>query len=188
LDPHSYLQLLENHYQRWLGTPASIWKADSIDVSVFSFKSVPEPGLHTYATFGLGTHELALNGRTLRQELLLTSRTEYTFWALEKHLLGAANLALDSHRGYVRGDVIDIGSIHPADTRCRLSGFAFVDPARFSDDFALLQEPEPPLIMVEMLAITRAEHDQIEAHGIDWLLDQFTDGKLDELDYLRQSS
>jgi hypothetical protein len=71
--------------------------AEGMDVSVFSFKSVLKPGLYTYATFGLGAHELAPNGRTLRQELLLTCRPEYIFWPLEKHLFGAANLALDSN-------------------------------------------------------------------------------------------
>jgi Suppressor of fused protein (SUFU) len=162
--------------------------ANSRPMLLSASKSAPEPGLYTYATFGLGAHELALNARTLRQELLLTCRPEYIFWPLEKHLFGAANLALDSHRAYARGDAIDIGDVHAADTRCRLSGFAFVDPARYSDDFALLQEFEPPLILVEMSAITRSEHDQIEARGIDWLLDQFSGGRLDELDYLRPSN
>jgi len=183
---NAYLRTLEQHYDRWLGAPADAWSVQGIDVSVALFKNVPERGLHTFASIGLGAHELGLGKKKIRQELLLTCRAEYASWPLQKHLFGAANVALDQHRAYLRGDAIDIGKVQPDEPRCRLTGFAFSDPVRFSDDFMVLQALQPPLMVVEMLAITRAEHQQIEQHGIDWLLDRCSDGKLDELDFLRQ--
>jgi hypothetical protein len=180
------LQTLEQHYDRWLGAPADAWSVEDIAVSVALFKNVPERGLHTFATIGLGAHELNLGKQKLRQELLLTCRAEYASWPLQKHLFGAANVAIDSHRAYHRGDAIDIGGVNPELPNCGLTGFAFSDPVRFCDDFMVLRTLQPPLMVVEMLAITRAEHQQIEQHGIDWLLDRCSDGKIDELDFLRR--
>lgn len=182
----AYLKTLEEHYDRWLGTPSDAWSVEDINVSVALFKNVPERGLHTFATVGLGAHELDLGQQKLRQELLLTCREPFAAWPLQKHLFGAANVALDAHRAYMRGDAFDIGEVHPDEPRCQLTGFAFSDPVRFSDDFMVLQTLQPPLMVVEMLAITRAEHQQIEQHGIDWLLDRCSDGTIDELDFLRK--
>jgi hypothetical protein len=183
----TYLKILQKHYDRWLGTPAGSWTDEQTGLSVALFENVPEPGLATFATVGLGAHELSLSNRTLRQELLTICRGQYAFWPMHAHLIAAATLALDSHRAFLRGDAIDVGEVHAEEPRCHLRGFAFTDPVRFSDDFMVLHETEPPLMIVEMLPVTRFEHRQIGAHGIDWLLDRLSEGRIDELDYCRAS-
>nr|WP_298727465.1 hypothetical protein [uncultured Steroidobacter sp.] len=45
---------------------------------------------------------------------------------------------------------------------------------------------QPPSMIVDMLAITSAEQQQVDTHGIDLLLDRCAEGRLDELDFLRQ--
>jgi hypothetical protein len=125
------------------------------------------PGVVTYATIGLSKHPLTsrTSGREIRQELLLSVRSESTSGVFPGLIHQLAMGLLERGEPILRGDVVSPrGAIIPEST---LEAFYAAIPVYYDDEFAAVDlESGSRVVMVWMVPIGRAEAAFVA--GVGW--------------------
>lgn len=155
--------------ERFLGTISEGWSDDVTGkfTKVLRFNDQPENGISTYATLGLSEDELDLrNGRTVRQELLLSVHASLPNNEIASFLHCCAERLKERGRAALRGEVIDFRC--PLVDGATVSAVYATNPTPFDDGLAEFSNVSPPVIFALLVPITAKEVSLIGIHGWNW--------------------
>jgi hypothetical protein len=152
----------------FLGTISEGWSGATGEFTkVLRFDDQPENGIATYATLGLSEEELDLkNGRTVRQELLLSAHASLPNNEIASFLLYCAELIKERGRAALRGEVINL--LYPLIDGATVSAVYATNPTPFDEGLAEFSNVSPPVIFALLVPITAKEVSLIGIHGWNW--------------------
>lgn len=145
------------HMERFLGTISEGWSdANGKFTKVLRFDDQPENGIATYATLGLSEYELDLkNGKTIRQELLLSTHASLPSKEVVGVLFYCAECIKERGRAVLRGEVINL--IYPLFDDASVRAVYATNPTPFDEGLAEFSNISPPVIFVLLVPITAKE-------------------------------
>ena len=164
---------LPMHYERYLGQIDRGWLDENRvhGIQIVSFKNQPEAGVTTYATLGLGRHEVEMAaGKAIRQELLISANNEFSPDAIAGLLLSLAEHMLSRNRAFLRGEVIGPGN--PVIGGVALSAIYVTNPSPFDSALTKFQSNPPATVFAYLIAITQSEATLVLKKGWRWFEDQ----------------
>lgn len=161
------MQSVADHVRQFCGDPAQSWADDESGLLVGAYKNVPEQGLTTFLTAGLGSHILLQDdSQTLiSQELLCTVDSAFQKLPFERLLLATAKMVVQAHKPLLRGQILGpFGRLFAEMPEIKCEAFYCGCPSFFDDEFIVFGA-ETNLIFVELYPITAAELELIVASG-----------------------
>lgn len=161
-------QSIDRHLESNLGRIARGWSAsvDATSIQVCLFIGQPTPGTVTYATLGLSRHVLDMpDGRTVRQELLLSVAERFASDDLPKLLAHVADGILRDHRALLRGEVLPLG--HPISRGSGCDSLYVAIPVVFPAGLAICSGTQPATVFAWLVPIHPAEVAFVSRHGWD---------------------
>lgn len=138
----------------------------SMPCQYLRFNDTPFAGSSTIVTLGLSRHALLqASGRPIRQELLMSAYSETVNQSLVSVLDVIARELDERHCPLLRGQLIGPrGSVLPESC---LEAFIAMNPWYWDDEFSYFEGVAPPVHIVWLIPITRAEAEYIRYQGID---------------------
>jgi hypothetical protein len=154
-----------DHLEQHLGQMARGWSSSSMPgVQVCLFLDQPTPGVTTLATLGLSNTVLSMmDGRAVRQELLMAFHGSRPPEEFAQILLHVADQMCRDDRALLRGDIVPLGSRVATDSAADAL-YASV-PVVFPEGFATLKDTIPPTVFVWLIPLLRAEVELIRTSG-----------------------
>lgn len=167
----STAQLLSDHLQKHLGTPARVFDrfhdGKAMSVPVKAYPDRPIKGAMTFVTAGLSEHPFMLQGgHAVRQELVLST------WArfdgpqgldAPSVLHGIATDIIARDTALIRGQII--GPFQPLFPESTLSALVAVPPPYFPESFDFFAGTVPGTMLVGLLPITALEAEAAAQMG-----------------------
>ncbi|MFP5114839.1 suppressor of fused domain protein [Bacillaceae bacterium C204] len=173
-----FIQFLEDY----LGTIECGWTNDDrgerLPVQIAKYSKGPYSGTKTFSTLGLNKVSLTsyVSGKQIWQELIFVSYSNIGNLNIPALLAQVSQMALDSRKAFLRGDVI--GPNGPIFDDSNLEALYVTIPGYFPDSFdAFKVDDKKTIIMAWLIPITSKEAEFIRQNG--W--EEFED-KLEELD------
>jgi hypothetical protein len=153
------------HLEQHLGPMERGWSSvSSPSVQVRLFKGQPFDSIDTFVTLGLSDQVLAMSdGRSVRQELLITITDDRPADVFAKLLLDVAERLREAGRALLRGEVVALKSrIIDESPACAL--YASM-PVVFPEVLATLPDTSPPTVFVWLFPLLPAEVALVESAG-----------------------
>ena len=156
---HDIVQHLEGH----LGKIDRGW-GDAGDIQVVQFLDQPQKDVVTYTTLGLSSTPLPMKqGRTVRQELLVSVDSSFESKSIASFLVTFAEYVRAQNRALLRGDVV--GPSEPLIPGARASAVYAAMPVFFDDDFATYRGSSPPTVLVWLIPLPFEDADLVKTRG-----------------------
>lgn len=176
---NNIVQHLESH----LGEIAGGW-GHAGEIQVVQFPDQPQPGVVTYSTLGLSSTPLQMNqGRTVRQELLVSVDSSFEARSVASFLVTFAEYVRAQNRALLRGDVVGpSGPLIPGE---RASAVYASVPVFFDDDFATYRGSSPPTVLVWLIPLPREDAEFVKAQGWESFEDKLESAAVDFWDLNR---
>ena len=173
------VQHLESH----LGQIARGW-GDAGDIQVVQFPDQPQPGVVTYTTLGLASTPLPMNqGRTVRQELLVSVDSSFDAKSVASFLVTFAEYVRAQNRALLRGDVV--GPSDPLIPGVRASAVYASVPVFFDDAFATYRDSSPPTVLVWLIPLPHEDAEFVNTQGWEPFEDKLESATVDFWDLNR---
>ncbi|MFA6033801.1 MAG: suppressor of fused domain protein [Myxococcota bacterium] len=160
---------VQKHLEQFLGRPQKTFYPDDREsaLKVLKFENIPTAGSVTYATSGLGEHELSLpeDVKTL-QELVFAVDEKHASDDLAKLLFYVADGVAKTRRALIRGETIDmVAEVVPG---TMLTNLYVSNPTVFPAGFQSCWDTDPLTIFVWLVPLTDAEADFARIKGWNW--------------------
>lgn len=175
------------HLELHLGPMERGWASSSFPgVLVCLFRDRPVAGAFTLGTLGLSNTVLAMPlNRLVRQELLLACSSDSRLEELARLLIGTAELALQSGRALLRGQVIPAGDhTFPGS---RADSLHASIPVVYPEAVATLADTTPKTVVVRLIPLHTADAAFVRSSGWSKFEDRLEAADPDLLDPRRKS-
>ncbi|HET6332759.1 MAG TPA: suppressor of fused domain protein [Polyangiales bacterium] len=175
------------HLEQHLGPMARGWSSISCpDVEACLFKALPFDGIDTLVTLGLSDQVLAMSdGRSVRQELLITLPHDKPVDRFAKLLLHVAERLREGGRALLRGEVVALESqiIDESPARALYTSM----PVVFPEALATLRDTSPPTVFVWLFPLLPTEAALVESAGWNDFEDRLASAQPDLFDLTRKA-
>lgn len=153
------------HLEQSLGKMERGWSSVSTPgIRVCLFRNQPTSGVDTLTTLGLSNTILAMNeGRSVRQELMMTVPVDRAKENFARKLLHIAERLVNSGRALLRGDVVDLGGTIASDSSAEALYAAI--PVVFPEALATLPDTSPPTVFVWLIPLLPTEAAFVKSSG-----------------------
>jgi hypothetical protein len=177
---------LKQHFTRYCGDPVESFAFDGSNTLVQRFENVPSDGLSYLATIGLSATILRqVEGNDIRHELGMTIASEKVGSA-PKVLVATATVIADERRALRYGQVIGpFEGMFPEIPRSRCTYLYCSVPSLMPEEFSVIKNTTPPIIIAELYPITEAERVAIDTGGVEAFESLVESGQVDLLDLER---
>jgi hypothetical protein len=178
---------LVHHVETFLGPIDKGWKLNdsSTGIQVVGFYDKPFEGATTYVTIGFSQHVLPMpNGRSVREELVVSAYKEYAAGAIASFLLTFCDHILSKHQALLRGDVI--GPSGPIIPTVPVNAVYSAMPVLFDSGFATYTGTTPPTVLVWLIPIHAVEASFVRSDGWNKFEDMLEINNPDLLDLERK--
>lgn len=158
--------MILDFFETHLGSFSDAWKLskEKYNLQVLRFKNQPFVGVDTYITLGLSHYPLKQRSNsTIKQELLISVKNNYSKEQIASFLLSFAESILDSSKALMRGEVVGPGKNIIDKVKC--NAIYVTLPVFFGDDFSSYINKEDEIIMCWLLPITEKDTDYIKNSG-----------------------
>lgn len=136
------------HLESYLGTIARGW--GDAEIQVGKFCDTPQAGVSTFCTLGMSRSPLPMgDGRSVRQELLVSVAARYQDEAVASFLLTFSEYVVSKNRALLRGDVV--GPAQPLTPGVLASAVYSAMPVFFPDELATYHGSDPATVVVWLL-------------------------------------
>ena len=174
---------LVQHLESYLGEIARGW-GDAGEIQVVQFPDQPQPGVVTYTTLGLSSTPLPMNqGRTVRQELLVSVDSSFESKRLASFLATFAEYVRAQNRALLRGDVV--GPSEPLIPGVGASAVYASIPVFFDDAFATYRGSSPPTVLVWLIPLPLEDAEFVKMQGWEAFEDKLESAAVDFWDLNR---
>ncbi len=169
--PHSNhpVPALIEHLESHLGPIKAGWRRDEhgleLPIQIVRFDESPGPGNVTFATIGLSNFPLRMDdGRSIRQELVLSAHNEFKDWNVPAGLQRLAMHIIESGRALVRGQCLGpFGKLFPESD---VDSLYVAIPVYFPDSFNFLESSgQEPILMAWLVPLLPSEAAWCREHG-----------------------
>lgn len=169
------------HMEAHLGPIARGWapKEGTLGIQVSLFEHIPEREVNTFSTLGLSKHILDIGSgqaKPVRQELLFSASTVYSADAIASFLMTFAESIATSHRGLLRGEVVEG---RPLIEGVAATGVYASIPVFWPDELQVFDGTSPSTVFVWLLPIGKAEAEMIAAKGWNQFEDYLEETEVD---------
>jgi hypothetical protein len=186
---NGYVNFLEQH----LGMIEQGWNTDisgeKLPFNIVKYKGGPFPGTVTYSTLGLSHHFLKYpqSDGNLRQELFLVADSDFGEQNIPNILQLLGTEALESHLGYLRGQVIGPRGKLFKDTD--LEALYATMPVYFPRSFYEFDDgvEQVPIVQVWLVPITKKEANFVLQNGWSQFEDILEEKDPDLINFKRDS-
>jgi hypothetical protein len=140
-------------------------------IQVVSFENSPGSGLTTLSTLGLSNYVLKQHGGTsIRQELLTSFESKASLNLVAKVLFAISEHTVETGTSLARGQLIT--PRYEVDGTPLLTTFYCGNPSPLEPRINLIEQAEPPLIFVYLVALLDSEVQLVRKHGWRWFEEQ----------------
>ena len=171
------------HLEVHLGKIARGW-GDAGEIQVVQFPDQPQKGIVTYSTLGLSSTPLPMNqGRTVRQELLVSVDSSFKPESVASFLVTFAEDVRGQDRALLRGDVV--GPSEPLVPGVRARAVYASIPVFFDEDLATYRGSSPPTVLVWLIPLPPEDAEFVKTQGWESFEDRLEAASVDFWDLNR---